>query len=158
MKARKKIIYDKWVSHLENTKERSNYSIRRMDLLTISISGGSIYIILETLKEIKTNQFFNVDSYYYDQLIASGSFFLIAIIFNFFSQISGYSANDYEEKYVQEELCRLEKKDNYNKENQKKWDKYSGLYDGVTDVLNTLSIITMSIGLIYLINFYFNLS
>jgi len=151
MKKKNQDEYNKWVSHLNNTKERTNYSIRRMDLLIISISGAGIYIIFETIREAKTG---DVKLDCTNLLLISGIAFLLTILTNFASQITGYLANNNEEKYIQEELLRLEKKD-WDKKRQKKIDKRITILNLTTDILNVLSVVGMLVGLGYLAYFNF---
>ena len=80
MKKKNQLDYNAWNEHLNNTKERTNYSIRRMDLLIISICGAGIYIIFETLREFKTGKIPIENS---TLLLICGLCFLKAIIFNF---------------------------------------------------------------------------
>ncbi len=152
MKKKKELEYNKWVDHLNNTKERTNYSIRRMDLLIISISGAGIYIIFETLREFKT------DGLYFENktiLLLSGIAFLLGITTNFISQITGYHANNNEECYIQEELRRIEGK-NYKEEDINKYNCNVNNFNKATDILNTSSILLMFIGLLLLtvFNYY----
>lgn len=146
------IKYNSWSSHLNNTRELTNYSIRRMDLLIISISGAGIYIVFQTLKEIKTANL-EVCSPYLLKL--SGIIFLIAISANFVSQITGYRANKNEEGYALDELSKIEGKD-IDECKQKQFDKNVNLYNKATDILNIVSTILMFAGLILLtiFNYY----
>lgn len=153
MKQKDKYEYDKWVSHLNNTKERTFYAIRRMDLLTISISGAGIYIIFEAIREAKTGDLKLENT---NLLIVSGIAFLITILLNFASQTTGYFANSYEENFIEEELLRLEKKD-WDKKFQKRIDKIINRLDRATDILNVLSVLAMLIGLFFLAKFNYHL-
>lgn len=154
MKKKNEYEYNKWVSHLNNTKERTNYAIRRMDLLIISISGAGIYIIFETIREAKTGEIPLIEDAWF--LTASGIAFLITILVNFASQITGYFANSYEEEYIQEELLRLEGKKSWNKKRQKEVDGKIDKLNLATDILNGASILAMLIGLLFLavFNYY----
>ncbi|MCA0154539.1 hypothetical protein [Winogradskyella vincentii] len=146
MKKKDSYRYNKWISHLNNTKDRTNYSVRRMDLLILAISGSGIYIIFETLREFKTGQI-NIENS--SLLIWSGVIFLLCIISNFISQITGYQANTNEEKYIQEELCKMEG-ENYDECAQKDFDSKVINFNKWTNVLNTISITLMLIGLLLL--------
>lgn len=152
VKKRDELEYNKWVDHLNNTKERTNYSIRRMDLLIISISGAGIYIIFETLREMKGYQIALENE---NLLLISGISFLIAIASNFISQATGYFANNYEECYILIELRKIEKKD-YDECEQKKYNEKVNFYNKATDVTNIASIILMFVGLVFLawFNYY----
>jgi len=152
VKKRDELEYNKWVDHLNNTKERTNYSIRRMDLLIISISGAGIYIIFETIREMKG---YKIDMENGTLLLISGICFLIAITSNFISQVTGYHANNNEECYTQLELRKIEKKD-YDECEKKKYNNKVDMYNKWTDRLNLSSIVLMFLGLVLLaiFNYY----
>lgn len=143
VKDKKKIKYNAWNDHLINTRERTNYSIRRMDLLIISICGAGIYIIFETLREFKTGDIVLENS---NILLFSGISFLISITANFISQRTGYYANAYEEDYILIKLSKIEG-DKINKSEQKRFNKKVKFYNKTTNILNHVSIILMFIGL-----------
>jgi len=184
MNKKDQVKYNSWNEHLNNTRERANYSIRRMDLLLISICGAGIYIIFETLKEIK-NKTLIVDN---SQLLKyAGLIFLIAIISNFISQLTGYYANRYEEEFTNFELKRIEDRynddlrqvtdDNANRTEeeytaielktlegghkdtarQDKVDNAVSFFNTSTNILNLISITSMFGGLIILSIFTFGL-
>lgn len=138
--------YEKWVSHLNNTKDISNYSIRRIDLLVISISGAGLYIIFETLREFKTGSIL-IDNK--NVLIWSGLTLLFGVMVNFISQITSYFANVNEEKYIYEELKRIEGK-KFDECFQSKLDSKVKFYNRLTDFTNITSIVLMFVGLILL--------
>ena len=112
--------YDKWNEHLKTTKEKSDYSQKRMDLLIISLSGASLYLIFQTLKEIKTGKIELENTYL---LIPIGILLILTIISNFVSQLSGYKANFNEEEYIQIELELLENK-KLNKKKKQSLNKF----------------------------------
>ncbi|OBX17734.1 MULTISPECIES: hypothetical protein [Bizionia] len=153
MKKKNQIRYSAWNEHLNNTRERTNYSIRRMDLLIISISGAGIYIIFETLREFKAGR---VEFDYSGILLISGLCFLVAIISNFISQKTGYYSNDYEEKFICIELNKIRGKD-IDACKQDEYDRKVKKYNRITNSLNIASIILMFFGLILLALFNFNL-
>ena len=138
--------YNNWLGHLNNTKDRTNYSIRRMDLLVNTISGAGIYIIFETLREFKTGKIEVENS---TILIWSGLILLLSIISNFISQVTGYHGNNNEEKYINEELKKIEGK-KYNEELQKTYDCKVNAFNFWTDLLNVISIGFMLIGVVLL--------
>ena len=148
-----KTRYNAWNEHLSNTKERTNYSIRRMDLLIISICGAGIYIIFETLREFKTGEVAIEND---NILISSGLFFLFAITFNFISQITGYHANNNEEKYITQELNKILQK-NHDEIKQNIFDKNVTSFNSWTDILNILTILLMFLGLFFLALFNYKL-
>jgi len=70
------------------------YSIQRIDLLIISISGAGIYLCLETLKFMFAQKMEVSIS-----LKVSACFFVAAIAVNFFSQFFSYRSNYYDYLY-----------------------------------------------------------
>ncbi len=143
--------YDAWKQHLENSKEIKIYSLKRLDLLIISISGAGIYIIFETLREFKTNNI-EVDSSVI--IFLSGLSLMLAIISNFFSQKTGYNANRYEEKYTNIQLKKI-KGENIDACIESKCNDKVKLYNKFTERLNEISIGFMILGLTLLTVFYY---
>ncbi|WNH10763.1 hypothetical protein [Thalassobellus suaedae] len=160
MKKKNEIKYKEWSEHLTNTKEKSDYSLKRMDLMIISISGGGLYVLFETLREFKTGK---IDIENTNLLLFTGIFLLVTILLNFGSQLSAYYANHFEEEYIQNELkilddSRLNKKEKLILEiEQKKFDKKKNNFDLTTDILNGLSIITLITGLSLLTYFSYSI-
>lgn len=153
MKKKDQLKYNAWNEHLNNTRERTNYSIRRMDLLIISICGAGIYIIFETLREFKTGKV-EIDNP--TLLLICGLCFLVAIISNFISQKTGYYSNNNEEKFISLELKKIQGKDIDNCE-QEGYDKNVIKFDKATNLLNIASIFLMLVGLVLLAIFNFSL-
>lgn len=89
--------------HLADAKSREVYSIQRIDLLIISVSGAGVYLVFETLKFLYTQQL-AVDRLL---LMAGGVAFVLAIMFNFASQWNGYFTNKYEACWAMFEHKRL---------------------------------------------------
>jgi hypothetical protein len=80
--------------HKENKKlnySNMNYSIHRIDLLIISISGAGVYLCLETLKFCYSNKIPISVS-----LKVSSGLFIFSILVNFLSQFMAYEANKHE--------------------------------------------------------------
>ena len=152
MKKKDELRYNAWNEHLNNTRDRTNYSIRRMDLLIISISGAGIYIIFETLREFKKGKI-EIDNSVF--IVLSGILFLLAITLNFVSQRTGYKANHNEESYTLLKLREIEGK-TIDKCEQDSLDKKVNRYNKITEALNICSIIFMFLGLIALtiFNYY----
>jgi hypothetical protein len=146
MKKKNRNKYNNWLNHLNNTKDRTNYSIRRMDLLVIAISGAGIYIIFETLREFKTGKIEIENS---TILIWSGVILLLGIISNFISQVTGYHGNNNEEKYIVEELKKIEGK-KHDACLQKEYDNKVNQFNFWTDLLNVVSIVFMLVGVFLL--------
>ena len=146
MNKKKELKYNAWNKHLNNTRERTNYSIKRMDILVISICGGGIYIIFETLREFKTG---GIKIEFPVLLILTGVSLLLAIMTNFISQITGYVANDTEEKFIYLELKKIDGK-KIDKCEQDAYNKKVTKFNLLTDIFNISSITLMFIGLVLL--------
>lgn len=91
------------MDYYKNRKQESSngidYSIERIDLLIVSISGAGIYVCLETLKYINDN---NMTP---SSLVKiGGGLFLGAIILNFISQHFGRKANEHDYNWCEYNL------------------------------------------------------
>ncbi|MES2593679.1 MAG: hypothetical protein V4608_17480 [Bacteroidota bacterium] len=75
------------------------YSIQRLDILTISISGAGVYVVLETLKYRFEHLLFT-GSYI---LKFSGALFVLAALINCLSQYTSYKAHQYSMMYY--DIC-----------------------------------------------------
>ncbi|WP_405250352.1 hypothetical protein [Dokdonia sp. Asnod3-C12] len=145
--------YEMWNNHINNVNENINYSMRRMDLLIITLCGGGLFVLFESLKELKQSenliQFKSI-------IFLSGIFFLISIILNFLSQLSSYEANIYEVKYAQLQLKDIGHKtlDKGEKKSSEEFDKKKNKYDMKTKYLNLFSVLLMLSGLITIVILY----
>lgn len=153
-------------SSLEGRKQSWDgmfYSIQRIDLLIISICGAGIYVCLETIKYLATNECFCVSKC---MIKVSAGFFLMGIILNFISQHYGYKANY--ESYLMYD-CEVETDDiksleSISEEQQerlnqldcdtKNYDKKSERFSSLTTLLNNISMGCMFIGLILVFLFF----
>lgn len=166
MEKNKEIKYKEWSEHLRTTKEKSDYSIKRLDLLIISISSGGLYVLLEALRELRGAD----ESINKCYAVICGVLFVITILINFISQISGYKANIFEEEYINIELDILSsnlEKDKKEKKKDKKGQKDKRLkeqdelddkikrYNNITEWSNIISAVTLVLGLIFLTLFIF---
>jgi len=126
-----------------------NYSVQRMDLLIISISGAGVYVCLETLKYINDKQM-------EPSLIIklAGVILLIAIILNFLSQFFGHRANVNDYLMCDAQLDAGEKISKKEQLEINNYDCKASFYDKATTYINYSSAIVMSIGLILLIIYF----
>ncbi len=138
MKDRRKDLFEMWF-----------YSVQRMDLLIISISGAGVYVILETLKYSFENCLGDL------WLIKlSGGLFILSIVVNFISQYTGKKANHYDLLYC-DELIKCDGNPNADeKEKIEKYDLESEDYSNKTKTVNGISMILMFIGLVFLMGFF----
>jgi hypothetical protein len=133
------------------------YSVHRIDLLIISISGAGLWLILETLKFSLGKQI-AVELPNVWQLKAAGALFVIAIIINFISQFTGKKANYYDMIWCH---YKIEYGESTTDPDEIKLindnDQKAELFSKKTRLLNTLSMIGMLLGLSsVLIYFLFN--
>lgn len=146
--------------NIDDLKERQkmtmahmDYSLKRIDLLVISISGASIYVCLEALKFLR-EQDIPITSHIH----ISGGLFLLAILINFISQFLGFKAN----KLDYEWSCMKVHYKSKSKENRKKTEKVninakdelSDKYNLWTTISNITSAAAMVIGLILLLYYF----
>lgn len=137
---------------MERIKERQKqsyqnmfYSLQRIDILIISISGAGIYVCLETVKYL-------YDKELYEGILLikySGGFFILSIIVNFLSQWFGFKTN--EQDYL---MCEAE----INKQDQTIIDGYNKSSDSFTkwtNRMNAASMACMFFGLILISIFFF---
>ena len=120
------------------------YSLQRIDLLIISISGAGIYVCLETVKYLMDK-----DQDVNSLIKFSGGFFILSIIVNFLSQWFGFKTN--EQDYL---MCEAEIK----KKEQTvidAYDKSSDFFTKWTNRMNAASMASMFIGLILISIFFF---
>lgn len=127
------------------------YSIQRIDLLIISISGAGIYICLETLKYMFEN---NLNC---DLIIKfSGLAFLVCIGVNFISQIYGSKTNHYDYLWCEEKLdCEDQPPNDEQQTRIEYYDLKSEHYSKLTRRLTNWSIILMMSGLCLLLVYFF---
>lgn len=111
------------------------YSVQRIDLLVIAISGGGIYVCFETLKYLSEN-------HRCVSLWLKWSLFILlfSIILNFLSQMFGKKSNEHD--YL---MC-LEA-ENQNRAEHDTHDRKSESYSKAVDFSNIASVITMFVGL-----------
>lgn len=110
----------------EAVKERKNlayqnvfYSSQRIDLMTISISGAGIYVTLEGIKYAYEN---NLNS---ACLKASGILFVIAIMVNFASQLTGKKSNELDHNMSENQLIGDLNRANLLDSKAENWSKWT---------------------------------
>jgi hypothetical protein len=129
--------------HRRNSFAQWAYSIQRIDLLIVSISGGGVYVCLETLKYCLEHHFHNTII-----LKVCGGIFVLALIVNFISQCTGEKANENEIKWSDEKLDE-------NEVEAKGKQTIAESYSKATGILNISSMVSMFIGLILLLVYFF---
>jgi len=125
------------------------YSIKRIDLLIISICSAGIYICFETIKYLsenakETNHLVKI----------SGVLFTIGIIINFISQLSGYKANEQDFLMCEAEIDAGTKISKSEKIQIEKFDKASDRYSKWTIWFNYASMGLMFLGLLTIMYYF----
>lgn len=143
-------------NQMKELRERSKnslssmfYSMQRIDLLIISISGAGIYVVLETLKYLVDNKICVSDLIRW-----SGGLFLFAIILNFLSQMSGYKANEQDYLMCQSKIKAGDSISDSEKELITKYDSTSEIYSKATTLLNYTSAVLMLLALVFIMWFF----
>lgn len=134
------------MSHLEEKQKLSYqgmfYGMQRIDLLTISISGAGVFVVMNTLKFLVENKLPVTDV-----LKWAGAVFIVSILFNFVSQFFGYLSN--KNDYLMYD-CEI----NDNMENHSTYDKRAETQGNWTERFTWSSIVVMFIGLSMLIYYF----
>lgn len=132
--------------------ELSNSSLKRQDVLTISIAGAALYICLDQLS-------LNPESFH---IKVNSSIFLISIISNFLSNVSGRWAAEFSYRKYKNALILEEKNKEYENSLKEKlrllinkYENLENISDGLTAGLNTTSVLFLLGGLISLIFYIF---
>ncbi|MDI9257272.1 hypothetical protein [Flavobacterium sedimenticola] len=127
------------------------YAHQRMDILIITISGAGIYVSLEAMKYFHEKNIEILPS-----LKIGSIFFVVSIIFNFIAQKLSSKVHFYDYQiYDIEVTCEVKCIDsNEYKKILKKLNKKSKRTDKENKAFNRLSIVSMFLGLIYLIYFF----
>ncbi|MDW3192964.1 MAG: hypothetical protein R8G66_11390 [Cytophagales bacterium] len=125
------------------------YSIQRIDLLIISISGAGIYVCFETIKFLISKNLPPEIS-----VKVAGGLFLIGIIINFISQLTGYETNKFDYLMYLVESESEEELSNDQKVERDRCDKKSEKFSKATYILNYASMGFMFAGLITLMIYF----
>ncbi|MGB0870492.1 MAG: hypothetical protein ACPGSD_12915 [Flavobacteriales bacterium] len=145
MKKKDKKLIVKLESYQLKAEDRVKYSLERLDILIISLSSGGLLLGLNLFKN------FNDVSIDKNFIKLSWLSFSLALILNLFSQATGYLANKYDIKGVENDINRLSNKELEG--NQKRNDIYQRIYDYLTISFNILSFISLVVGIILLVLF-----
>lgn len=135
-----------WKDERERAIKNKWYAIGRIDLLIISISGGSIYLIFEMIKYMHT---LTPPITNYTSLKVAGLFFGLAIIVNFLSQIFGQKANKYDARFTKSKMNQAR---NFiiNDSELSVPECWAKAYSKAVDVSNFISVTSMMIGIVLL--------
>ena len=139
---------NKLEKHIEQAKDSAKYSLDRFDILIISLSTCSLIFSIGFVKDIIPN----LNDINTTLLKLAWLFFLISLIANLISQVSGYYANKYDIKITQNII--REKRNKKMKGNQNLYKQICKYLNYATIWLNGLSLILLISGLIALIVFF----
>lgn len=133
---------DYYKEHRKNSFTQWAYSIQRIDLLIVSISGAGVYVCLESLK-------YTLDHHVNNAILLKicGLIFITALVLNFISQYTGEKANHYEMKFADGKLDDDETEAATNA-------GHAECLSNTTGILNIASMITMFCGLSILIIYF----
>lgn len=149
----KKRLSEKLNHRKQLTLDNINYSLHRLDLLIISISGAGIYACLETAKFIvekgKTIMF---------EIQFPTLLFVVAIVANLISQYTGYLSNKYDYCMCEKQINCKSEIDELSKREIKNFDSKSQIFDNITNWLNIISLALLILGLIFLMIFFCNIT
>nr|WP_121272670.1 hypothetical protein [Pedobacter schmidteae] len=125
------------------------YSVQRMDLLIISISGAGVYVVLEVLKfgygkELKSPFVLKI----------AGILFILAIIINLLSQLTGKRANHHDVIFCDAHIDADDPPTDDQKDKIEHHDSKSEFYSTLTHRLDKTSVVVLSLGL-FLVILYF---
>lgn len=136
--------------HLDLTKESTRYSSDRFDILIISLTSSALIFSIGFVKDI-VKDFSSLDT---SLLKISWLLFIIALISNLISQVSGYFSSYWEIK-VTTSLIR-EERGNSKEEDLDENEKWCNIFNIFTHSLNLISLSSFIIGLIILVTFISN--
>jgi len=150
----RKDIHDRYLSklekHVEFAKGSSKYSSDRFDILIISLATSLLILSIGFVKDVIPN-FSNINTVI---LKISWLLFLIALVSNLISQVTGYYANKYDIKVttnlIREERGKLMKGD------QKILESACSCLNRTTLILNGLSLLCLISGIVTLVIFFSN--
>lgn len=150
MESRKE-IHERYIAKLEKhislTKESARYSSDRFDILLISLSTSLLILSIGFIEKIIPD-FQSVET---ALIRSSWLFFIISLISNLLSQVTGYYAHQYDIR-VTKNLIRLERGKNIEG-NQKSLEMLCNGLNKFTISLNLISLASLIIGIILLLLF-----
>lgn len=154
--AKQKKILEGYIEIQKQNTENMTYSMQRLDLLIISLSGAGVYSTMELSKFLAEQHFCHIaiSNFQFPALA-----YISAIIANLLSQYTGYKSNDFDFQHCNEKI-----KANKRKQGSTDWlkilklDKKSYIFDKITHILNFLSLLLLIAGMILTVFFYSKIS
>jgi hypothetical protein len=149
---------EKYADHLRKAKE---YSVQRIDLLIISISGAGVYTCTEILKYIDGSKLLSS----YEKIIGNpfeiaGTLFILTIVLNFISQWSAYKGSNLALEATKKDIYYRKEETEEEEENIKiiaKLEKIGKRLNEITKIMNNASVILLITSLVILLCSFFHL-
>ena len=140
---------DNLEKHKIQSKEKQTYSIRRFDVLIITLSSGALVFSMGFINDLITN----ISSSNTTLIKLSWLSYGISIVINLLSQVTGYIANKYEIRITQNII--REKRGKKLKGNQKFFEKIKKTSNTLTIAFNITSLVTFITGIALMIIYIF---
>lgn len=135
--------------HAEHLRLVRYYSIQRIDLLIISLSGAGIYTCFEILKYINGDELLKGYPIVRTPFEICGILFTLAIISNFLSQWTAFKGSGHALESTKLDIHAVENESNESEKSEKQ-EKLSETYNKITEIANLISNALMLIGLLIL--------
>lgn len=147
-------VYLRWMEEYhKESKRRESYSVARIDLMVVSISGAGLYICFESIRFILQHSATipQLQAAAHWPLTAVGALFAVAIMANFASQHFGFQCNKAAALWARYAYRQENENTTYDEASplEKKRDRFGRW----TDWMNIASTVLMVIGVIGLIVF-----
>lgn len=139
---------NKLEKHIEKAKEASRYSSDRFDILLISLSTSALVLSIGFVKNI----FPDLGCINTSMLKTSWLLFVLCLLSNLISQVSGYYAHQFDIK-VNINKIRLER-GNEPRGKQKRLKRNLNIFNNVTIWLNGFSLLFLLAGIIIIVLFF----
>lgn len=138
----------------ELAEENYNSAVGKFDTLIVSIAGGGLYVVFESLKFYK-EKLGNLN--YTDwSLNYAGVLFTASIIINLASQWTSFTANRYACEWSNQNIHQIKKDIRFKLEDHDRYKRLKDRFNSITSILNLLSAILLFCGIILLAMFQFN--
>lgn len=130
-------------AHIKDCQERQAYSIKRLDVLVITLSGSGIYFISELHKTLAS-----IQPKPNETLLLWAMWLLLGVIgLNLISQWLGYYANKYEESFsiLEKNSETQTKQEHCEQERMDRLSKKCGYFTNVFNIASTVLLLVAGI-------------
>lgn len=139
---------EKLEKHISLAKDSARYSSDRFDILLISLSTSALVLSIGFVNKVIPN-LIGINTFL---LKTSWLLFVITLVSNLVSQVTGYFSNQFDVE-VTRNLIR-EERGKQVVGNQKAKIKYCNFLDRLTLILNAISLFSLVFGIILLVLFF----